>query len=418
MTTEAIGARVLSRPEFIALVAALMALNALAIDVMLPALPYLGEALGVANENERQLVVSAYMIGFGAAQLAFGPITDRFGRRGPLFVGLAIYLVCAYAATFAPTFAILLALRFCQGLGAAATRVIATSVVRDRFSGRDMAEVMSLTFMVFMAIPIIAPGIGQLILMTGPWHYIFLFMGGLATVITAWAYFRLPETLHPEYRRALSVRSVFEGFVIVFTNRSALFYGLAGMFLFGAMFGFIICTQQIFVGIYGLGPWFPLAFAAMASVMAVSSFVNARIVQRFGMRRLSHTAILIYLGAAIVWLVFSLMGPVPFWLFYGLLMLIQFVFGWCASNMNSLSMEPLGNVAGTAAAVFGFTQTVGGALLGTFIGQQFNGTLTPNATAYVVMGSLVVGCILIAEKGRMFGVGKDVPKSPAAAMAD
>ena len=170
MTVQALGQRVLSRPEFIALVAALMALNALAIDVMLPALPYMGEALGVANENERQLVVSAYMIGFGAAQLVFGPITDRFGRRAPLFVGIALYVVCAFLATFAPTFATLLILRFIQGLGAASTRVIATSVVRDRFSGREMAEVMSLTFKVFMAIPNNAPGIGQVLLLTGPWH--------------------------------------------------------------------------------------------------------------------------------------------------------------------------------------------------------------------------------------------------------
>src|SRR6218665_3277521 len=130
--------RVLSRPEFIALVAALMALNALAIDVMLPALPYMGEALGISNENERQLVVSIYMIGFGAAQLIYGPVTDRFRRRAPLFFGMALYVICAFAATFAPSFAILLAMRFVQGLGAAATRVIATSIVRDRFSGREM----------------------------------------------------------------------------------------------------------------------------------------------------------------------------------------------------------------------------------------------------------------------------------------
>ncbi len=394
-----------------------MALNALAIDVMLPALPYMGEALGISNENERQLVVSAYMIGFGAAQLAFGPITDRFGRRAPLFFGIGLYIICAFAATFAPTFAILLALRFTQGLGAASTRVIATSVVRDRFSGREMAEVMSLTFMVFMAIPIIAPGIGQIILLTGPWHYIFLFMGGLATLIFIWAWFRLPETLHPEYRRPLKLGVIAEGFKLVFTNRVAFFYGLSGMFLFGAMFGFIISSQQIFVGIYGLGPWFPLAFATMAGFMAVSSFINSRVVRRFGMRRLSHTAILIYISCASILLILSLMGPVPFWLFFALLMVIQVAFGNAASNMNSLSMEPLGAVAGTAASVFGFMQTVGGALLGTYIGQHFNKTLTPNATGYVVMGCLVLCCILIAEKGRLFGVGKEYEHA-APALAD
>ena len=388
-----------------------MALNALAIDVMLPALPYMGEALGISNENERQLVVSAYMIGFGAAQLAFGPITDRFGRRAPLFFGVGLYVICAFAATFAPTFAILLALRFVQGLGAASTRVIATSIVRDRFSGREMAEIMSLTFMVFMAIPIIAPGIGQIILLTGPWHYIFLFMGGLAAIIWLWAWFRLPETLHPEYRRPLRLGVIVEGFRIVFTNRVAFFYGLSGMFLFAAMFGFIISSQQIFVGIYGLGPWFPLAFATMAGFMAVSSFINSRIVKIFGMRRLSHTAMLIYVSCASILLILSLMGPVPFWLFFGLLMIIQVAFGNAASNMNSLSMEPLGAVAGTAASVFGFMQTVGGALLGTFIGQQFNGTLTSNATGYVVMGLLVLCCVLIAEKGKLFGVGKDYEKA-------
>ncbi len=382
---------------------------------MLPALPYMGEALGVTDENERQLVVSAYMIGFGAAQLAFGPITDRFGRRGPLFVGIIIYVICAFAATFAPTFAILLALRFCQGLGAAATRVIATSVVRDRFAGREMAEVMSLTFMVFMAIPIIAPSIGQVLLLTGPWHYIFLFMAGLATLIGLWAFFRLPETLHPQYRRKLQLGVIVDGFRIVFTNRVAISYGLAGTFLFGAMFGFIISSQQIFVDIYGLGPLFPIAFAVMAGSMAIASFINSRIVRRVGMRRLSHAAILLYVAAAATLLLLSLMGPVPFWSFYGLLLVLQFVFSTAASNMNSLSMEPLGAVAGTAAAVFGFIQTVGGALLGTFIGQHFNGTLTPNATGYLLMGALALICILVAERGKLFGVGKEYEAVPAIA---
>jgi DHA1 family bicyclomycin/chloramphenicol resistance-like MFS transporter len=402
MTVTAAAGRSLSRMELIALVASLMALNALAIDVMLPALPVMGADLGVANENERQFVIGAYMIGFGAAQLLFGPLSDRFGRRAPLIFGLSIYVVCAFAATFVTDFTLLLALRFVQGLGAASTRVVATSVVRDKFDGREMAEVMSLVFMVFMVIPIVAPSVGQVLLLTGPWHYIFLFMGGLATVITLWAYLRLPETLRPEYRRALTVDSVVEGFRIVLSNKSALLYGLSGMFLFGAMFGFVISTQQIFVDIYGLGPLFPVAFAGMASVMALSSFLNSRIVRRFGMRRISHSAMLVYLGGAIIWLALSLMGPIPFWIFFGLLMVIQFAFGWTASNMNSLSMEPLGRVAGTAASVFGFTQTVGGAVLGSIIGQQFNGTLTPNAAAYVIMGTIVVVLVLFAEDGRLF----------------
>ena len=398
--------RVLSRPEFIALMAALMALNALAIDVMLPALPYMGEALGVSSENERQFVISSYMLGMGIAVLAFGPLTDRFGRRGPLLAGMGLYILAAIAAIFAPSFAILLALRFVQGMGAASVRVIATAVVRDRYVGSEMAAVMSLTFMVFMAIPIVAPGLGQLILLVGEWHYIFLFMGGLASLFWIWTFCRLPETLPLDARRPLSFKGVIDGFVIVLTNRTSLCYGLAGTFLFGALFGFISSSQQIYVDIYGLGVYFPVAFAAVAGLMAISSFTNSRVVGRVGMRRLSHGAMLSFTGFAAVWLSFAVTGFLPFWLFFPLLAIIMFSFGWAASNMNSLSMEPLGEVAGTAAAAFGFIQTVGGALIGSYTGQHFNGTTVPAATGYFAMGLLALACILVAERGKLFGDGK------------
>ena len=410
--------RVLSRPEFIALMAALMALNALAIDVMLPALPYMGEALGVADENERQFVISAYMIGMGMAQLAFGPLTDRFGRRAPLLAGMGLYVIAAITAVFAPSFAVLLVLRFVQGMGAASVRVIATSVVRDRYSGREMAEVMSLTFMVFMAIPIIAPGIGQVLLLTGPWQAIFIFMGGLAAIFWLWTFIRLPETLPLDKRRPLTFKSVSAGFVIVCTNRVAFSYGLAGMFLFGALFGFISSSQQIYVDIYGLGVYFPVAFAAMAGLMAISSFTNSQIVRRFGMRRLSHGAILAFTGVSGIWLAFALSGFLPLWVFFPLLATIMFSFGWAASNMNSLSMEPLGAVAGTASAVFGFIQTVGGALIGGYIGQLFNGTTIPAAAGYFSMGALSLICILVAEKGRLFGVGEQYARAEAIVVAE
>jgi DHA1 family bicyclomycin/chloramphenicol resistance-like MFS transporter len=398
--------RVLSRPEFIALMAALMALNALAIDVMLPALPYMGEALNVANENERQFVISAYMIGMGVAQLAFGPLTDRFGRRAPLLAGVGVYVAAVLVAAFAPSFTMLLVLRFIQGLGAASVRVITTAVIRDRYSGREMAEVMSLVFMVFMAIPVIAPSIGQVLLLTGPWQAIFLFMGALALIFWLWTFIRLPETLPLDKRRPLSLIGVVEGFRIVFTNRVAISYGLAGTFLFGALFGFISSSQQIYVDIYGLGVFFPVAFAAMAGLMAVSSFTNSRVVRRLGMRRLSHGAMLTFTVVSGIWLAFALSGFLPLWLFFGLLCIIMFSFGWSASNMNSLSMEPLGAVAGTAASVFGFIQTVGGALIGSYIGQLFNNTTIPVAAGYFSMGAIALVFMLIAEKGKLFGVGE------------
>ncbi len=414
MTVSPPQGREISRAGFIALVAALMSLNALAIDVMLPALPYMGEALGVENENDRHFVLGAYMLGFGIAQLFFGPISDRFGRRAPLLVGLVIYVIAAFAAVFAPSFLILLLMRFIQGIGAAGTRVIAQSVVRDRFGGRAMAEIMSMVFMVFMAVPIIAPGIGQLILFTGPWEYIFYFMAFLGAAITLWAAMRLPETLKPENRRELKASVVIEGFRLVFTNRMAFSYGLAGMFIFGALFGFINTAQQIYVDIYGLGAYFPLAFAAMAGLMAISSYLNARMVRRIGMRRLSHSALLVFTTVSGVWFIITLVMQPPLWMFFSLFAIIMFMFGWAASNMNALSMEPLGAVAGTASSVFGFIQTVGGAILGTITGQFFNGTLTPVASGYFTLGLAAILCVLVAEKGKLFGVGEAAETTPPA----
>ena len=412
MTPSTLTARVISRTEFIGLVAGLMCLNALAIDGMLPALPYMGAALGVANENERQLVIATYMLGFGIAQLAFGPLSDRFGRRAPLLIGIVVYVMAAFCSVLAPNFTILLVLRFIQGMGAAGTRVIATSAVRDKFSGRDMAEVMSLAFMVFMALPVIAPGVGQVILLLGPWHYIFLFMTILATAIGVWTYFRLPETLAPDHRRALNIGAVTTGFRLVFSNRVAFNYGLAGMFLFASLFGFISSSQQIYVDIYGLGAYFPVAFAAVAGLMAASNFLNARIVHRFGMRRLSHLALLAIIGFAAVMVTWSHFAQPPLAGFFCLVAVIMFMFGFSASNMNSLSMEPLGAVAGTAASVFGFIQTVGGALIGSFIGQHFDGTVTPVALGYLGMGIAALCCVLVAEKGRLFGVGQQYAAHP------
>jgi DHA1 family bicyclomycin/chloramphenicol resistance-like MFS transporter len=390
------------RWEFIALCAALMALNSLAIDIMLPGLQEIGASLGVENENHRQYVIPAYVLGFGLAQLVFGPLADRFGRRSPLIFGLAIYVLSAAAATVAPTFAILLLFRFTQGIGAAATRVIAVSVVRDTFEGRRMAEVMSLIFMVFMAIPIIAPSIGQLVMLFATWHMIFAAMAAGALLISLWAILRLPETMHPEDRRPLTVGSVIGGFRIVLTNRIALCYALASTFAFGAMFGFVNSSQQIYVGIYGIGDLFPLVFAGIAGVIAVSNYLNARLVGRIGMRRLSQSALLLFFAVSLTWLIVSLETQMPLFLFIFFFACAMIPFGALGSNFNALAMEPLGHLAGTASSILGFMQTFLGGVVGTLIGQSFNGTVTPLAAGFcaVSLGALIT--VLIAERGRMF----------------
>ena len=276
---------------------------------------------------------------------------------------------------------------------------------------------MSLAFMVFMVIPVVAPSIGQVLLLTGPWEGIFVFMGLLALVFGAWAYLRLPETLPPERRRPLTVGSVLGGFRLVMGNRLALWYALAGTCTFGALFGFISSAQQIYVDIYHLGVWFPAAFALVAALMAVSAFLNSRLVSRYGMRRISHMAILTFTGLSGLLLAISLGGTPPLWLFLGLLSGVMFMFGWAASNMNALSLQPLGAVAGTASSVFGFIQTVGGALLGGLIGQSFDGTVVPTVAGYFGLGLAAVACVMVAERGRLFGVGEEATAATAVAQA-
>ncbi|MBO9630100.1 MAG: multidrug effflux MFS transporter [Shinella sp.] len=390
--------------EFIALMAFLMALNALAIDIMLPGLQEIGASLGVENENHRQYVISAYLIGFAFAQLLYGPISDRFGRRIPMFVGLGIYVVSSLMAILVPSFAALLALRFIQGIGSAAMRVITVSIVRDIFGGRAMAEVMSLIMMVFMVIPVMAPSIGQVVMLFGNWHLIFAFMAVVAMIVWSWMYFRLPETLHDDDVRPFTVRSILGGFRIVLTDRVALCYTLASTFIFGALFGFINSAQQIYVGIYGLGVWFPVAFAAVAAFMALSSFVNAKLVGRFGMRKLSHGALMGFLTVNTLWLALTLVWPghVPFPIFIVLFALAMFQFGWIGSNFNSLAMEPLGHVAGTASSVLGFMGTAGGTVIGAIIGQSFNGTALPLVTGFFTLSIIGLIFVLIAERGKLF----------------
>ncbi|CAG1015766.1 MAG: multidrug effflux MFS transporter [Rhizobiaceae bacterium] len=398
------SARLLAIPrwEFIALVAALMALNALAIDIMLPGLQQIGASLGVENENHRQYVITAYILGFGAPQLLYGPISDRLGRRGPLMVGMVVYVAAAAAASFAPSFEMLLALRFLQGIGAAGTRVIAVSLVRDVFGGRAMAEVMSLVFMVFMIVPVIAPLLGQGVMLFSEWPVIFVLMAAIAAVATLWTFVRLPETLARERRRPFSVAAVLDGFRIVLTNRVALSYTIASTLVFGGLFGFINSAQQIYVGIYGLGVWFPVLFAAVAGMMAVSSFANARLVGRLGMRRLSHGALLGFLAVNLVTFALALAGPVPLVVFATLFTLAMLQFGWIGSNFNAIAMEPLGHVAGTASAVQGFVQTLGGGLIGAGIGQAFDGTVVPFTAGFCLLGFGALALVLVGERGRLF----------------
>jgi len=391
----------LSTFELVAMVAALSALNALAIDVMLPALPDIGRAFTLANDNDRQLVIVAYVAFFGIAQLVYGPLADAFGRRKVLLWSLLIFIVGSVLCVVAPTFELFLAARALQGIGAAATRVIAVAIVRDVSEGRRMAQIMSMAMTVFMVVPIIAPGIGQLVLFVAPWRWIF---GGLllyAFIVAGWAYWRLPETLAPENRRAFAPRSIFGGYAMVLRDRQTVGYMIASTFLTACLFGYITCSEQIYVDVFELGAAFPLAFAAIAISISFGTFANSRIVIRHGMRRISNISMLWFVAVAALHVLIAWAFGDSLWLFMSLLALGFCVFGLMSSNFNALAMSNMGHVAGSASAVFGAVTATFGAILGALIARAFDGTTTPFLIGIALAGVGIVLSVLWTERGKL-----------------
>ncbi|WP_421730545.1 multidrug effflux MFS transporter [Brevundimonas sp.] len=394
--------------EFVCLIALLMALNALAIDAMLPALPAIGDDLGVASQNSRQWIITAYLLGFGGAQIIYGPLADRFGRKPILLIGIGVYIVFSLTAALAPSFETLIMARVGQGLGSAATRVLAVSIVRDRYSGRTMARVMSLSFLVFLGVPIIAPTVGQLILLAGPWRMIFDVLGLIGVGMMLWVVVRLPETLHPEDRLPIQAGRIARAFWEAVTHRQSIGYTLAMTAITGALFGFINSSQQIFYDVFQEPVLFPAVFAAIAGGIAIASILNARLVVKLGSRLISHWALIGFIAMSVIHLMVALSGHETIWTFAVLQALTMFCFGLIAGNFGSMAMEPMGHIAGTASSAQGFISTIFGSLAGFGIGQMFNGSTVPMTIGFVVCGGLALVAVLLAERGRLF-VSRNAP---------
>ncbi len=398
--------------QFVAFIAGLMAINALGIDIMLPALPQIASALGITVENQRQFIVAVYMFGFGAAQLVYGPLSDRAGRKPVLFISLILYALMSVAATFATDFTTIVLARLLQGVSAASSRVLAVSIVRDCYSGRQMARVMSLSFIVFLAVPILAPSIGQIILLAGSWQWIFYALAAFAVGILFWGWRRLPETLHPEYRRPIQLASLLSGAREVVTSRVAIGYSLATMLMFGSLMGYITCVQQVFADVFHAPSIFTAIFAATAGAMAVASFLNSRIVERLGTRRVSHSALLGFVGFSALHAAIAVLGYETIPSFAICIALAMGCFSLAASNFGSMAMEPVGHIAGIASSIQGFLTTAGGAGLGLLIGQSFDGSTVPLTLGFLVAGVAALGIVMATERGRLFR-----PQHPVAASA-
>lgn len=394
--------------EFVAIVALMMAVTAISIDNLLPAFPAIEARFGVAEPNHLQLLVYVYMLGFGLAQIVYGPLSDALGRRPVLLASLGVYVAGCVLAMLAPSFGWLLAARVIQGIGAAGGRVLSTAIVRDRFAGREMASVMSLIMMVFLIVPMIAPAIGGAMLAFGSWIYVFVSMLILAFIVMAWFGWRMPETLHPEYRRPLSLKATAQAVRLTLSTRVAVGYATALGLLTGCIMGYVGSAQQVFdTGLYKLGPLFPVAFGLVAGAMGAATLINARVVRRLGMRTLSQAGTLAFtivgLGQVALGLMYG--GHPPLALFLSVLAANQFLISFAMPNFNALALEPLGAVAGTASSFLGCYTTILGALCGYLIGHAFDGSVMPIGIGYASLGGLALAVVAWTERGRMFARG-------------
>ncbi|MFM7445620.1 MAG: multidrug effflux MFS transporter [Tabrizicola sp.] len=383
-----------SQTEFVALVAMLFATIAISIDAMLPALPEIAATLSPDAPNAAQLVVTSFVLGMGIGTLFTGPLSDAFGRKRVILVGSGLYALCALACYFAPSLEILLAARLLQGLAAAAPRTVAIAMVRDLYSGREMAKIMSFVMMIFTIVPAIAPLMGQGIISLGGWHAIFLAYILFAGLSMLWLGLRQPETLAPERRRPLHLGDLWSGTKELFTHRIVLVSTALQTLTLAALFATLSSLQGIFERQFDRAESFPLWFALIAVASMSGSLLNSRIVMTLGKRRVVQRT---YVGVVVLSVIALttlgtglLLGDLSFAMQMLWCIGLFAMMGLTMGNLNALAMEPVGHIAGLAASVISALATVGSVILAIPVGLAFNGTSTPLIAGVAVLISLAL----------------------------
>ena len=378
--------------EFVILVSMMMSLTALSIDAILPALSQIGSDLNVQNANDRQLVVSMIFLGLAFGQLFFGPLSDKTGRKPAIYAGYGLFIAGSLLSIFSVSFSMMLFGRLLQGAGVSAPRAVTLALVRDQYEGRAMARVMSFVMTVFILVPMIAPIMGQTILLFSGWRSIFGVFVLLAAFTLLWFALRMPETLAPEDRAPFSLERIIGATREILRTRIALGYTVTAGLVSSAHLGYLNSAQQVFQEQYTLGELFPLFFAVTAFSIGLASFLNARLVVRFGMRLLVRWALLVIFGLSIAIFGVALLsaGQPPLWFFMVYLMLVFFCIGILFGNMNALAMEPLGHISGIGAAVVGSLSTLISVMLGTMIGRSYNGTILPLVAGIAILTGLAL----------------------------
>jgi DHA1 family bicyclomycin/chloramphenicol resistance-like MFS transporter len=394
--------KALGDTELLWMMALLMALNAFGIDAILPALDELAVDLGV-DGNARQFVIGVYLLTAGIGALVPGALADRFGRRPILLGSILVYIVLSIFSALAPTYDALIAVRAAQGFFAAGIIALPPAIIRDRVGGDKMARMMSLIFVIFLMVPAVAPSIGEAILLVADWRAIFGVMAIAGVMVGAWVHLRLPESLAPENRQPIHVRTIAVNMTRALALPSVAGYVIGSALVFGALFGFINSSQQLITETFGAGDIFPMIFGICAGSMALASWSNSRIVERFGARRVSHTALFAFIAVAGCQVFFAFQPEESLWVFVPLMAINMALLGFIGSNFGAIAMNPFFAIAGAASSAHGFVRMTTAALLGGAIGYAFDGTARPLALALLASGLTCLVLVLMSEKGKLFG---------------
>lgn len=384
--------RRLPLPEFVAMLAFLFATVAFSIDAMLPALPDIAAELTPDNVNRAQLILTVFMAGMGIGTLFAGPISDALGRKPAIYLGAAIYVVATLAAIFADSLEFLLAARFVQGLGAASPRIVGMALIRDLYSGREMARISSFVMMVFILIPALAPSIGAGIIWFSGWHGVFVAFILFALIGSAWLGLRQAETLPPAARRPLRIGPLSAAAREVLADRQVMLCTVILTLGFGQMFGLLSSAQQLFGETYGKGDSFPAWFALMALLSGAGTLLNATFVMRFGMRRIAKWAYVMQTVVSTAMLALTLTDALPaslrFPAFFFWAVSVFFMAGVTFGNLNALALQRMGHIAGMAASIIAALSTIAATLIAAPVGLLYDGTAIPAITATLICSAL------------------------------
>lgn len=383
--------------EFIALMASLMAIVALSIDALLPALPNIGHSLGVTKIIDNQLLITMIFLGLGCGQLIFGSLSDSFGRKPIIYIGFAVFIIASIICVTTKSFEMMLFGRILQGVGLASPRTLSISIVRDLYSGDYMAKILSIVVMVFILVPVIAPTLGAFLLHFYNWESIFYINLVYSTFIMFWFWKRQPETLPKERRIRFSSHLFIDGFKEFVKYKEAVAFTLVSGFITGSFMVYLSTSQQIFENQYHLADIFPYIFASLAVSVGLATYLNSVFVVKYGMMRIAYLAIIAYVSISVLYVILFWSGNNPsIYILVGFFALQFFSIGFLFGNLRALAMQPLGHIAGIGAAINGFVSTVMAVPIANYIGNFVKVSVLPLFIGFSLFGilSLVVFILL------------------------